>query len=123
MRYISTSLRQVVIERAYDRCEYCGLSQAGQAATFHIDHVVPLAEGGQTTADNLALTCVSCSLHKAARLTVIDPDTNNEVPMYNNPRQQTWSEHFRWDGVQALYGLNSIGSPHNSPSFSVTGSS
>ena len=27
--------------RALGRCEYCQLSQAGQEATFHIDHVMP----------------------------------------------------------------------------------
>jgi hypothetical protein len=107
MRYISSSLRQLVVERAGNRCEYCGLSQAGQAATFHIDHVISLAEGGQTTEDNLALACVSCSLRKAARLTAIDPETGKEVAIYN-PRQQTWSEHFQWEGVH-LIGITSIG--------------
>ena len=75
MRYISPSLRQFVFERADNRCEYCGLSQIGQAATFHVDHVIPLAEDGQTAEGNLALACVSCSLRKAARLNVIDPVT------------------------------------------------
>lgn len=107
MRYISATLRQLVIERANNRCEYCGLSQAGQAATFHIDHVVPLAVGGQTADDNLALACVSCSLCKAARLTATDPDTNDEVPIYN-PRRQAWPEHFRWDGVRVI-GLTPTG--------------
>lgn len=35
MTAIPASLRRLVIQRAGDRCEYCGLSQAGQAATFH----------------------------------------------------------------------------------------
>jgi hypothetical protein len=42
-----------------------GLSQAEQAATFHIDHITPVVAGGATTADNLALACVSCLLGKA----------------------------------------------------------
>jgi 5-methylcytosine-specific restriction endonuclease McrA len=67
MRHIPGALRNLVIERAGSRCEYCGLSQRGQAATFHIDHVIPLAAGGPTTPENLALACVSCSLRKAAR--------------------------------------------------------
>ena len=107
MRYISASLRQLVIERTGNRCEYCGLSQAGQAATFHIDHIIPLAEDGQTTQQNLALACVSCSLRKAARLNAIDPDTGQEVPLYN-PREQSWSEHFHWDGV-SLIGMTPTG--------------
>lgn len=62
MRYIPTALHRFVVERAQNYCEYCGLAQAGQAATFHIDHVVPVVAGGETVAENLALACVSCSL-------------------------------------------------------------
>ncbi len=52
---IPANARRQVIPRANDRSEYCGLSQAGQEALFHVDHVVPLTAGGTTTLDNLAL--------------------------------------------------------------------
>ena len=55
--YIPADLRQLVIVRAQNHCEYCGLSQQGQAATFHIDHILPIASGGATAEDNLALAC------------------------------------------------------------------
>ena len=64
---VSGWLRREVIRRAGNRCEYCRLSQAGQEAAFHIDHIHPVAEGGETVLENLALACVSCSLRKAAR--------------------------------------------------------
>ena len=101
MRYIPPQLRQLVIDRANNHCEYCGLSQAGQAATFHIDHVIPVAEGGQTTEQNLALACVSCSLRKGARLTATDPDSGEEAPIYN-PRRQVWDQHFQWAGLRLV---------------------
>ena len=41
MSDIPAALRQDVLLRAGNRCEYCGLSQAGQEATFHVDHVEP----------------------------------------------------------------------------------
>jgi hypothetical protein len=107
MRYIPAEVRRLVLQRATGRCEYCGLSQEGQEATFHIDHIVPVAAGGQTTAENLALACVSCSLRKAARQTVIDPQTGEEVVLYN-PRRERWSDHFRWEGVR-LVGQTAIG--------------
>ena len=107
MRYIPASLRRSVVERASNRCEYCFLSQEGQAATFHIDHVTPLAEGGQTEEDNLALACVSCSLRKAARLKATDPATGEEATIYN-PRHQDWHDHFRWDSVRVV-GLTPTG--------------
>jgi hypothetical protein len=107
MSYIPTELRQLVIQRAAGRCEYCGLSQEGQEATFHIDHVIPVAAGGQTVAENLALACVSCSLRKAARQTAIDPQSGREVALYN-PRRDTWHLHFRWEGIY-LIGLTATG--------------
>lgn len=101
MSDISPSLHAEVVLRAGNRCEYCQLSQLGQEATFHIDHVVPRAAGGPTTTDNLALACVSCSLRKWAKQTATDPDTGAEVPLFN-PRTQSWDEHFRWDGVRVV---------------------
>ena len=107
MRYIPASLRRLAIERAGDRCEYCGLSQGGQAATFHVDHVIPVAAGGPPTAENLALACVSCSLRKAARETATDPETGQEAPIYN-PRSQPWHDHFQWDGTR-VRGVTAVG--------------
>lgn len=106
-RYISPDLRQAVIHRAKSRCEYCCLSQEGQEAVFHIDHVIPVSVGGQTALENLALACVSCSLRKSARQDAIDPDSKTRVPLYN-PRRDQWKAHFRWEGVY-LVGLTPIG--------------
>lgn len=107
MTKIPASLRRFVIQRASNRCEYCGLSQAGQVATFHIDHIIPVVAGGATASENLALACVSCSLRKAARKTVTDPETGETVPIFH-PRQQNWQEHFRWNNVEVI-GLTAIG--------------
>jgi hypothetical protein len=101
MSDISASLHAEVVLRAANRCEYCRLSQLGQEAAFHIDHVVPRAAGGATLAGNLALACVSCSLRKWAKQTAIDPDSGEEVALFN-PRTQVWAEHFRWDGERIV---------------------
>jgi hypothetical protein len=101
MSDISASLHDEVVRRAGDRCEYCGLSQLGQEAAFHIDHVVPRTAGGPTTAENLALACVSCSLRKWARQTAPDPDSGSDVPLFN-PRTQIWREHFCWEGEEIV---------------------
>jgi 5-methylcytosine-specific restriction endonuclease McrA len=82
MRPIPARLRRLVMDRAGGRCEYCGLAQEGQEATFHIDHVVPVSDAGPTTYENLALACVSCSLRKEARRTAIDPVTGRKVPSF-----------------------------------------
>jgi len=107
MTTIPAALRRFVIARASDRCEYCGISQTGQVATFHIDHVIPVVANGKTTADNLALACVSCSLRKGARQEIKDLETGETVPVFN-PRQQEWKQHFAWNGVE-IVGLTSTG--------------
>ena len=107
MSDISSKLRDEVVLRAESRCEYCQLSQVGQEATFHIDHITPRAAGGKTTSDNLALACVSCSLRKGAKETVTDPDSGETVLLFN-PRKEVWSEHFRWEG-ERVFSLTSVG--------------
>lgn len=104
---IPARLRSLVVRRAVERCEYCGLSQAGQEATFHVDHVVPLAAGGPTTEDNLALACVGCSLRKAARQAATDPEDGAVVPLYN-PRAQKWTDHFQL-ADHVVIGITPIG--------------
>jgi hypothetical protein len=101
MSDIPRTLHDCVVLRDGNRCEYCRLSQLGQEATFHIDHVQPRVTGGPTTEDNLALACVSCSLRKWAKETALDPDTGQEVPLFN-PRTHDWAEHFRWDDERVV---------------------
>jgi hypothetical protein len=101
MTEFSRALHDEVVLRAGNRCEYCGLSQLGQEAAFHLDHVIPRAAGGLATTDNLALACVSCSLRKWAKQTAADPDAGIAVPLFN-PRTQHWSEHFRWDNERVV---------------------
>jgi hypothetical protein len=107
MTTIPASLRRFVTQRADNRCEYCGISQLGQVATFHIDHIIPVVVGGETSAENLALACVSCSLRKGARQSIEDSQTG-EITSIFNPRQQIWKEHFSWNGVE-IFGLTVTG--------------
>ena len=98
---VPRQLHRAVLHRAGGRCEYCGLSQAGQEARFHVDHIHPRAEGGLTVLENLALACVSCSLRKGARRTASDPLTGKSEPIFH-PRRQAWSDHFQWKGCRVV---------------------
>lgn len=98
MKDVPERLRRLVVKRAGSRCEYCGLAQEGQEATFHIDHIMPRSASGPSTPDNLALACVSCSLRKESRRSALDPSSGRRVPLFH-PRRQRWSDHFRWDGT------------------------
>ena len=107
MSDIPARLRRLVVSRAGERCEYCRLAQKGQEATFHIDHILPKAAGGRTSAANLALACVSCSLRKEARRSGIDPNTFRRVALFH-PRRQRWLDHFRCEGFR-IVGLTATG--------------
>lgn len=98
---IPIAMRREVIRRAADRCEYCGLAQIGQEATFHIDHINPLAAGGATVSENLALACVSCSLRKGSQTSASDPQSKLQAPIFN-PRIDEWAKHFRWNDVEIV---------------------
>ncbi|WP_345789627.1 HNH endonuclease [Luteolibacter soli] len=98
---VSAKLRREVTKRAQGRCEYCGLASVGQAATFHVDHVVPQIAKGETILENLALACIHCSLRKGARRSATDAKTGKIVPLYH-PRSDLWTRHFRWSGRRVV---------------------
>lgn len=99
----ASDLIQSVRDRANSRCEYCGMHEALQGATFHLEHVIPLSRGGQTDLGNLAWACPSCNLHKSNRVLVPDPITSKSIALFN-PREENWEAHFRWNGysIEAL---------------------
>ena len=107
-QHIPKSLSDLVHERSNGLCEYCRLPQSSQEATFHIDHIHPQAAGGPTSAENLALACVTCSLRKAARTKVRDAVTGQLVPLFH-PRRDLWSDHFRWTRGGKIAGRTPLG--------------
>jgi hypothetical protein len=98
---IPSSLRQLVIERAQGKCEYCLIHQDDSIYSHEVDHVIARKHGGQTVAENLALSCLSCNRHKGSDLTTFDPLSNEIVPLFN-PRRQTWSDHFTLNGIHII---------------------
>lgn len=105
---ISAELRQLVSQRAQGRCEYCLLHQNFSIYTHEVDHVIAQKHDGSTTAENLALSCLSCNRHKGTDLTTFDPATGEITPLFN-PRTQIWSDHFLLDNNARLDGITPIG--------------
>src|SRR3989442_6347519 len=90
-------LRDAVVRRAGQRCEYCQLSAQLQVGGFELDHVVPRSRGGQTDMANVALACPHCNAHKWAHIDGEDTVSGQRVALFN-PRTQRWEEHFQWSG-------------------------
>ena len=100
-------LRQLVRERARHCCEYCGLAQAQEPLRFHIEHIVPRQHEGSDTAENLALACHHCNLHKGPNLSALDAHTGALTRLFD-PRRDLWREHFT-ERSGEITGLTAVG--------------
>src|SRR3954451_15484450 len=104
---MAISRRRLVRDRAHDRCEYCQLPQEYTLLPHEIDHVRAKKHHGATALDNLCWACADCNVHKGANPAGFDFETGDLVPLFN-PRRDTWSDHFAWDGP-SLTGKTAIG--------------
>lgn len=93
--YIAKELREQIRDIARHRCEYCQTDQKITGAQMNVDHILPTSKGGVTTIENLCFACAWCNSFKYNKTHAIDPDSGQEVPLYN-PRRQNWHEHFAW---------------------------
>lgn len=69
-RGIPSYLREEVIARDGLFCRYCGreLEEKGEWPLFPtLDHVVPRAQGGEHTVENLVVACQPCNQRKKDR--------------------------------------------------------
>lgn len=75
-RFIPMEMKIAVIQRDEYKCQICGkhlwvgdpydahkFAKMGEGL-FHIDHVVPVNQGGRATLENLRLTCPKCNLSR-----------------------------------------------------------
>ena len=83
----------LVAERAAHRCEYCRAPEVIFNVPFEVDHVIPMGKGGADDPSNFALACRACNLWKSDAVTAVDPETSQEIPLFN-PRRHIWQEHF-----------------------------
>lgn len=56
-------IRYEVLERDGYACQYCGAK--APAVTLHVDHIVPVADGGTDDLSNLVTACEYCNLGKS----------------------------------------------------------
>jgi hypothetical protein len=104
---MDSALRNYVRARANDRCEYCRLPQQFHFVPLQIEHITARQHRGDDSAENLALACLRCNLHKGTNLVSIEPLTGAVTPLFN-PRTQNWAEHFELRGGEII-GMTAIG--------------
>ena len=91
-RFISIDMKAEIIERDGFKCQICGkfLTTCKDAKRFvklatglyHIDHIVPVNQGGRATLENLRLACPDCNLKRKRKFTFdeILAETRRELP-------------------------------------------
>ena len=108
-RQITAAQKQFVAERAGHCCEYCFSQLRFSPDPFSVEHIIPVAKGGNDEVNNRALACQGCNNHKYTSTSAVDPVTGNVVDLYN-PRRDIWREHFNWSSdFLYIVGITSIG--------------
>jgi HNH endonuclease len=88
--------RELIQRRARHRCEYCHFPQSEVPyLVFHVDHIVAKQHLDHVSDDpqSLAWACSECNYHKGPNLVSIDPQTGEQVNLFN-PRIDAWTNHF-----------------------------
>jgi HNH endonuclease len=76
---------------------------------FSVEHIIPRSRDGDSSRDNLALSCQGCNNHKYNHTEGLDPATECAAPLFH-PRRQRWRDHFAWnEGTTLIVGLSPTG--------------
>src|SRR5687768_17538313 len=105
---MDATTRQLVQDRAGDRCEYCRAPQSAFAwHVFHIEHIEARQHVQDDSPENLAFSCPFCNRYKGPNLTTLDARTRRRVRLYH-PRLDRWEKHFELQGA-LIVGRTNIG--------------
>jgi 5-methylcytosine-specific restriction endonuclease McrA len=63
---ITPKVRYDVFERDGHRCRSCGV-RVGEGVVLHVDHIMPVSQGGLSNLENLQTLCSECNFGKGAR--------------------------------------------------------
>jgi 5-methylcytosine-specific restriction endonuclease McrA len=88
--------RHNIYMRDGNTCQYCGHELP--RADLNLDHVVPRAQGGRTTWENVVCCCIDCNLSKGART----PDQAG-MKLLKIPVRPRWTPTFRTNGGKVRY--------------------
>lgn len=61
----SSAHRMRILDKSGGACWYCGAEI--DAATMHMDHLVPLKQGGRDALDNIVPACPTCNMSKGSK--------------------------------------------------------
>lgn len=88
--------RHNIYLRDANTCQYCGRSLP--RTDLNLDHVVPRAQGGRTTWENVVCCCIDCNLSKGART----PEQAG-LKLLKVPVRPRWTPTFRTQAGKVRY--------------------
>ena len=98
---VPDGLRAEIVTQFGSCCAYCQTQQQISGVRLTVDHIVPESLGGTTEKRNLCLACWDCNLYKAARVSVFDDQSQQDVRLFH-PQMQAWFDHFEWSSDSVL---------------------
>lgn len=91
---ISTSTRFEIFKRDSFQCQYCG--RTPPAVILNVDHVHPVADGGDNSPENLLTACEECNSGKSDKLlSQVTPTLQDQMEQQER-RQQQLDEYNHW---------------------------
>ncbi|MFK7948475.1 MAG: HNH endonuclease [Saprospiraceae bacterium] len=95
-KYVSKKNKDFIRQLAHGCCEYCQSQEAYSTQNFSMEHIIPSHLGGSNEIDNLALSCQGCNNIKFTKIGLTNETTDEFIPFFH-PRQDIWTEHFKWN--------------------------
>jgi len=84
---ISKKVRFEIFKRDVFTCQYCGSKPPG--VVLEVDHITPVALGGDNSDDNLITSCFDCNRGKGARSLELSPETlAKKLEVQNEAKEQ-----------------------------------
>lgn len=85
-----------IYARDDDTCQYCGRQL--KRSELNLDHVVPRAQGGRTSWENVVCSCIECNLSKGGRT----PE-QARMKLLRKPVRPRWTPFFRGASKRVSY--------------------
>ena len=85
-----------IYARDNDTCQYCG--EQLSRAELNLDHVVPRAQGGRTSWENVVCSCIACNLQKGGRT----PEQAG-MKLLKKATRPRWTPFFRTASKRVTY--------------------
>ena len=129
-RFIPLAMKAEILERDGFKCQICGkfLTSCRDSLRFakhgcglyHIDHIVPVLQGGRATLENLRLSCPECNLKRKKKFSfkeILDFSNENRT-RGNSPQIAADRGNFTQDAASRARVRNPIQSNPNTESES-----